>query len=159
MIFFDASAIVKAYVAEIGSIEVRSTITELQGSLYLTPHVVLEVLSAFAKKWRTNQVNEPVYRTARTMFLKDLGSLNLLEVEEALFAAANDLIDQHRHVAAGAMDVLHIASALHLQAVWPHEPVIVASSDRAFLSLARATGLPTFDPETESFTSLQARLG
>jgi len=37
--------------------------------------------------------------------------------------------------------------------------VIVASSDRAFLSLARATGLPTFDPETESFNQLQARLG
>jgi hypothetical protein len=37
--------------------------------------------------------------------------------------------------------------------------VIVASSDRAFLSLARAAGLSTFDPENESFGDLQARLG
>ena len=57
------------------------------------------------------------------------------------------------------MDVLHVASALQLQAAWPDEAVIVASSDHAFLSLARAVGLPTFDPETESFTQLQARLG
>jgi predicted nucleic acid-binding protein len=159
MIFFDASAIVKAYVAEVGSAEVRSTIAGLQGSLYLTPHVVLEVLSAFAKKLRANRVNRRAYRTARTTFLSELGSLNLLEVGETVFAAANDLIDQHRRVSAGALDVLHVSSALHLQTLWPQESVIVASSDRAFLSLVRAAGLPTFDPETESFGQLQARLG
>lgn len=159
MIFFDASAIVKAYVVEIGSSEVRSTIAGLRGSLYLTPHVVLEVLSAFAKKLRANHVNKRAYRAARTTFLSELALLNVLEVEETVFTAANDLIDRHRRASAGAMDVLHVASALHLQSLWPHEAVIVASSDRAFLSLARATGLPTFDPENESFTQLQARLG
>jgi predicted nucleic acid-binding protein len=159
MIFFDASVVVKAYVVETGSNEVRSTIAELQGSLYLTPHVVLEVLSAFVKKLRANHVNRRVYRAARTTFLSELSSLNLLEVEEAVFTAANELIDRHRRVAVGAMDVLHIASALQLQAASPHESVIVASSDHAFLSLARAAGLPTFDPERESFGELQARLG
>jgi predicted nucleic acid-binding protein len=159
MIFLDASAIVKAYVVEAGSTEVRSALTELQGRLYLTPHVVIEVLSAFAKKLRTHHINRRRYRAARATFLSEVGSLNVLEVEGVVFTAASDLIDQHRHVAAGAMDVLHVTSALQLQAALPGESVIVASSDRAFLSLARATGLPTFDPETESFRQLQARLG
>ena len=159
MIFFDTSVVVKAYVMENGSDEVRATFVELKGSLYLTPHVVLEVLSAFAKKMRSDQLNEGVYRAVRRAFLAELSTLNVLPLELEVFTAAGELIDRHRSVAAGAMDVLHVASALHLQATWPQEPVIVASSDRAFLSLARATGLRTFDPETESFSQLQARLG
>jgi predicted nucleic acid-binding protein len=159
MLFFDASAVVKAYVTEIGSDEVRATLVQLKGSLYLTPHVVLEVLSAFAKKMRTDQLNKGVYRAVRRAFLTELSALNVLPVEAEVFTAAGDLIDRHPRVGAGAMDILHVASALQLQAAWPHESVVVASSDHAFLSPARATGLRTFDPETESFSQLQARLG
>jgi len=159
MIFFDASAVVKAYVTETGSAEVRATLVALKGSLYLTPHVVLEVLSAFAKKMRTDQLKRGVYRAVPRAFPTELSTLNVLPVETEVFTVAGDLIDRHQRVAAGAMDILHVASALQLQAAWPDEDVIVASSDRAFLSLARATGLPTFDPETESFAQLQARLG
>jgi predicted nucleic acid-binding protein len=159
MIFLDASAIVKAYVAEIGSIEVRSTLNESQGSLYLTPHVVIEVLSAFAKKLRTHNMKRRTYRAARATFFNELAAMNLLDVERTVFTTANQLVDQHWDVAAGAMDVLHVASALELQALWPHETVIVASADHAFLSLAQAVGLPTFNPEIELFGDLQARLG
>lgn len=159
MIFFDASAVVKAYVTENGSDEVRATLVALKGSLYLTPHVVLEVLSAFAKKLRTDQLTTGVYRAVRRAFLTEVSALNVLPVEVEVFTEAGDLIDRHPRVAAGAMDILHVASALQLQGAWPDETVIVASSDRAFLSIARAVGLPTFDPETETFGQLQARLG
>jgi len=159
MIFLDASAIVKAYVAEIGSIEARSTLDELRGRLYLTPHIVIEVLSVFAKKLRANKVKRRGYRAARSAFFNELASLNLLDVDDAVFTTANHLVDVHWRVAAGAMDIIHVASALQLQATLSPDPVIVASSDRAFLTLARAAGLPTFDPENESFGDLQARLG
>jgi hypothetical protein len=52
------------------------------------------------------------------------------------------------------MDVLHVASALHLQATLRSVSVVVASSDHGFLSLARAAGLRTFDPETATFATL-----
>jgi len=159
MIFFDTSAVVKAYVTENGSDEVRAMVAALKGSLYLTPHVVLEVLSAFAKKMRSDELTKGVYRVVRRAFLSELSTLNVLPVEAEVFTAAGDLIDRHRRIAAGAMDILHIASALQLQATLPHKPLIVTSSDRAFLSAARAAGLPTFDPENESFSTLQARLG
>jgi predicted nucleic acid-binding protein len=158
MIFLDASAVVKAYLTETGSSEVRSTIDTLEGSLYLTPHVVLEVLSAFAKKLRANEVDRRVYRAARNAFLAELGLLTVLDVEPRLFAAAQALVDRHRRLAVGAMDLLHVASALRLQSMIRRKSVIVASSDHAFLALARATGLRTFDPETESFGELRARL-
>lgn len=159
MIFFDASAVVKAYVRENGSDEVRATLLALKGSLYLTPHVVLEVLSTFAKKMRSNELSRVVYRAVRRAFLAELSALTVLPMETEVFTAAGELIDRHRRVAAGAMDVLHVACALQLQSTLKHRSVIVASSDHAFLSLARAAGLPTFDPETESFGALQARLG
>jgi predicted nucleic acid-binding protein len=159
MIFFDASAVVKAYVTENGSDEIRATFMALKGSLYLTPHVVLEVLSAFAKKLRSNELNRGVYRAVRRAFLTELSTLTVLPVETEVFTAAGELIDRHRRVAAGAMDVLHVACALQLQSTQERRSVIVASSDHAFLSLARTVGLPTFNPEAESFSELQARLG
>lgn len=158
MIFLDASAVVKAYVTEIGSAEVRSTIATLRGILYLTPHVVLEVLSAFAKKLRSNAVDQRVYRAARIEFIEDLTSIHVFDVERAVFQLANRLVDNHWRIGVSALDVLHVASALDLQSAWPDDPVVVASSDHAFLALARATGLRTFDPETESFGELRARL-
>jgi predicted nucleic acid-binding protein len=158
MIFLDASAIIKAYLTEIGSAEVRMSIETLRGGLCLTPHVVLEVLSAFAKMLRTNQMDRRLYRSARIAFIDDLASLHVFDVERAVFQLANRLVDSHRRVGVSAMDVLHVASALDLQAAWPNDTVIVASSDHAFLALARATGLRTFDPETESFGELRARL-
>jgi predicted nucleic acid-binding protein len=159
MIFFDASAVVKAYLTENGSGEVRATLLGLKGRLYLTSLVVLEVLGTFAKHRRSREVDRRGYRNARRAFLAELAALHVLAVENPVYGVANDLVDRHWRVAAGSMDALHIASALQLRALWPHELVIVASSDHAFLSLARAAGLPTFDPETESFSELQSRLG
>jgi len=160
MIFFDASAIAKAYLTENGSTEIRLAILEMEGRLYLTRHVVLEVLSAFAKMLRRGELNRSLYRGARRAFLAEVNTLNVLEVESPVFIAANALVDHHRRIAAGAMDVLHVATALRLQSTTSsRRPVVVASSDHAFLSLARAAGLPTFDPETESFNQFRARLG
>ena len=62
------------------------------------------------------------------------------------FAAGYALAAQH--IGAGAMDVLHVSSALRLQAEIRTRSLIVASSDRGFLALARAVGLRTLDPET-----------
>lgn len=158
MIFLDASAAVKAYVTEKGSGEIRSAISDVPDLLYLTPHVVLEVLSTLAKQRRGRKVDGRTYRRARKTFLAELPGLHLLPVDPPAFGFAGDLIDRHRHVAIGAMDALHLACALDMQTAWPQEKVIIASSDHALLSLARATGLRTFDPETESYSSLRSRL-
>lgn len=155
MIFFDSSAVVKAFAVEPGSPMVHASIARLGGRLYLTHAVALEVLGTLAKKRRANLLTNAEYRVARTQFLQALrGALNLLEVRLADFADGYELVDRHRQIGAGAMDVLHVASALRLQAANRSEPLVVASSDRAFLSLANAVGLRTFDPETATLANL-----
>ena len=155
MIFFDTSAIVKAYVNERGSPLVHAAIARMKGRLYLTVAVALEVLSTLARQRRAGDLTQAGYRSARTEFLQALGgSLKLLEVHLTEFATGYELVDRHRQIGAGAMDVLHVASALRLQAANQGELLLVASSDHGFLSFARAVGLRTFDPETANLAAL-----
>jgi predicted nucleic acid-binding protein len=155
MIFFDASAVVKAFTVEHGSPLVHASIARMQGRLYLTSAVALEVLGTLAKKRRADMLTQAEYRAARAKFLQSLGgALNLLDVHLADFTAGYELVDRHRQIGAGAMDVLHIVSALRLQAANQGQSLVVASSDHGFRSLAHAVGLRTFDPETANLATL-----
>jgi len=155
MIFFDASAIVKAYVNEVGTPMVHAALAHNDGGRYLTPAVVLEVLSTLAKRRRGNTLSRSEYRAARKKFISALGdSFRVLELHGAEFVAAYELAHRHRRVSAGPSDVLHVASALRLQGAIRGRAVIVASSDRGFLSVARAEGLRTYNPETANLQML-----
>ncbi|HKP74333.1 MAG TPA: type II toxin-antitoxin system VapC family toxin [Longimicrobiaceae bacterium] len=156
MIFLDASVVVKAYVPEQGSSAVRGAIARLRGKLYLTRAVVLEVLGAFAKKRRKDEITLDEYSAAREAFLTELqAQFEVLELDEADYAAAFRMLDVYHHTGVSPLDVLHLACALHLRAE-SAASVTVASSDGALLSVARTAGLTTFDPETQPFGTLLA---
>ena len=156
MIFLDASAVVKAYVPEPGSPVIRGAIARLRGKLYLTRAVALEVLGAFAKKRRKDELTREEYKVAREAFLTELqAEFEVLELAEADFAAAFRMLDVYHHSGVSPLDVLHLACALHLRAE-SAASVTVASSDGALLAVARAAGLATFDPETEHISALLA---
>lgn len=157
MIFFDASAAVKAYVPEPGSASVHGAISRLKGKHYLTSAVALEVLGTLAKKWRMGALTRSEYGTARATFLNQLGvTFKLSDLREVDFTTAYELADRYRHVGAGPLDILHVASAMRLQSTSPAVTVTIASSDVAFLGVARDAGFPTFDPELEPFNNLLA---
>lgn len=156
MIFLDASALVKAYVREPGSPSVHGAIARLKGQLCLSRAVALEVLSTFARKHRRDEITRGEYRAARAVFLQELEvKFKLLELCERDFVAAFALADLYRRAGVGPFDVLHLASALHLQAETT-DPVAVASSDGPFLAAARSAGLQTFDPEKQPLGALIA---
>jgi predicted nucleic acid-binding protein len=157
MIFFDASAIFKAYVPEPGSSSVHGAIARMKGSLYLTRAVALEALATFAKKRRRDELTNGEYRAAHDSFLRELEvTFKLFELREADFGTAFKLVDVYRRFGAGPLDLLHITTALQLRAT-SAGTVTVASSDGPFLAVARAAGLPTFDPETQPLSALLAK--
>jgi predicted nucleic acid-binding protein len=157
MLFLDASAIVKAYVPEPGSPSVHGAIARMKGKLYLTRAVALEALATFAKKHRKDELTKREYSVARDSFLRALEvTFKLFELGKEDFDTAFKLVDLYRGVGVGPMDVLHIATALRLQAK-SADPITVASSDGPFLAVARAAGLPTFDPETQPLNALIGR--
>lgn len=156
MIFFDASALVKAYVREAGSPSVHGAIARHPGKLCLTRAVALEVLSTFARKHRRDELTRAQYRNARESFLEEMEvKFKLLELSEADFVAAFTFVDTYRRAGGSPMDVLHIVTALQLDAEIDSQ-VAVASSDGPFLAVARAAGLPTFDPETQPLSTLMS---
>lgn len=156
MIFFDASAIVKAYVPEPGSPSVHGAIARMRGKLYLTRAVALEALGTFAKKRRRDELTQAEYRAAHDSFLHELEvTFKVCELRDTEFATAFKLVDAYRNAGIGPIDVLHIASALRLSAESAN-PVTVASSDGPFLVVARAAGLTTFNPETQPLSALLA---
>lgn len=159
MIFLDASALVKAYVNEDGSQIVEGMLVRFKGEIFLTGLVALEVLATLGKRLRTRKLARRDYASARALFLHQLQSImNIVEVSEAMVRSAWTLADTHRTLATGAMDLLHVASAIDVEKRPLHSGLVVASSDHALLDLARANHLSTFNPEREPLGALLARV-
>ena len=161
MIFLDANAVVKGYVYEQGSASMRATLARLRGKLVVSPLVVVEVLSTFAKQRRARMIPREAYLSARAKFLQEYpGLFSIIPLSEAVLESARRMVHQHQMIGAGAMDVLHVASALEVQARFRGAvQLVMASSDRGLLALARAAGLGTFDPENEPLGALLSKVG
>jgi predicted nucleic acid-binding protein len=161
MIFLDASAAVKGYLTEEGSASIEAAQRRLSGRIVVTAHVALEVVTTFAKRLRTSTIRRTVYRSALGRFLGDYSArFFVAPVEDRAFQRAFGLAEAHRGLSVGAMDVLHVASALEFQSrLGGGKPLVMASSDRGLLSLARAAGLSTFNPEMEPLGALLSKVG
>jgi predicted nucleic acid-binding protein len=157
MIFLDASAAVKAYVSEPGSPTVHATLARRRGRLVLSRLVVVEVLATLAKRQRAGMLSKQAYQRLREQFIRDVLSFCVIvQPPDEVFDDASSLVNRHHSFAVGGADVVHVASALTLQAKAGRNGVTMVSSDRGLLMLARAVGLNTFDPETQPLAALLA---
>jgi predicted nucleic acid-binding protein len=156
MLFWDTSALVKAYSVEPGTPCVLGAIQATRGGgSVLTELVVLEVLTALAKHCRTKNLTKQAYRTAITELTRDYQrAFDVVEVDGPIRHHAFELARRYRAAALGAMDLLHLATALGAERVRPHEPLVFATSDAPLQTAARAEGLRTFNPETDSLSKL-----
>lgn len=157
MIFLDASAAVKAYVSEQGSSTVHATLARRRGRLVLSRLVIVEVLTTLAKRRRAGMISRAAYHRLREQFIHDVMSYCLVvQLPDEVFDHASALVNRHHSIGVGGADVVHVASALTLQAQAGRNGVTIVSSDRGLLKLARAAGLNTFDPETQPLATLLA---
>lgn len=155
MLFWDTSALVKAYSKEpgtptvLGALKIRST----HGSL--SDLVAVEIYSVLAKHLRVGRLSKAEYRAAVTDFTGDYPrAFEVVEVEPRMRRAAFELAHTYRASGLGAMDLLHLASVIHIDRHRPPEPVVFATSDAALQTAAAAQGLRTFNPETDPLSKL-----
>jgi len=156
MLFWDTSALVKAYSSEPGTPCVLGAIqvTRGRGSV-LTELVVLEVLTALAKHCRAKNLTKQAYRTAITEFTRDYSAaFDVVEVDGPIRQHAFELARRYRDFSLGAMDLLHLATALNAVHVRRPEPLVFATSDAPLQTAAAAEGLRTFNPETDALSKL-----
>ena len=156
MLFWDTSALVKAYSTEAGSPCVLGAFNATRGrGALLTELVVLEVFTVLAKHWRAKNLTKHEYTNAITELTRDYSAaFDVVEVGGSIRQSAFELARRYRDSALGAMDLLHLATALDAARLGRPEPLVFATSDAALQTAAAAEGLRTFNPETDPLSKL-----
>ncbi|MSQ51291.1 MAG: PIN domain-containing protein [Betaproteobacteria bacterium] len=139
IVYLDASAIVKRYVAEPGSAEVEALIGEAHavGTAVVSR---AEVSAALGKAARVGLVTREAARKALQAFTSDWQHLIRLQVGEPLTARAAALAWEH---GLRGYDAVHLATAL----IWREmldEAVTVATYDRELWRASRVSGLASW---------------
>jgi predicted nucleic acid-binding protein len=156
LVFFDSSALVKAYVEEEGTGVVIGAFGRMMGRLYISEFVALEVLTSLRTVFR--DASRGMWNEVLHEFREDCASaFNMVEVGPRVLGRATNLVLDHRRARARSMDVLHLATALQLQATHPAEPVTMVTSDQDLAALCRECGLRTFDPSREPLAALPVK--
>lgn len=134
--YLDASALVKRYVAEAGSVEVGGLIGQavVVGTAVISR---VEVVAALAKAVRMKLVPHNEAASALQVFNAEWVDLVRLQMTETLVIRAVSLAWDYR---LRGYDAVHLASALFWQDTLG-EPVTLASYDRQLWEAAKTTGL------------------
>ncbi len=133
ILYLDTSSLVKLYVEEPGSTDVRSLVDEAEvvaASVVAYP----EARAALALRRRERSLTPQAYRRARSALDDDWPRLLTLEVSSPLARKAGELAERHR---LRGFDALHLATYLAVAREFSGEEVRFSSADRALERAAR----------------------
>lgn len=137
ILYLDTSALVKLYVAETGSGEVRKKLRQADHAA--TSRVAYpEARSALARRRREGAISSAGLQRAVSALDRDMGSLVIVELNESVARRAGELAERH---ALRGFDAIHLASALELGLLTGSPPVFIAFDERQALAAA-AEGIP-----------------
>ena len=136
IVYLDASALVKRYVAEIGSVEVDGLIARADavGTSVISR---AEVAAALGKAARTGTLSRDEAQAALQVFYTQWPDLVRLQLTEVVLAQAGALAWDH---GLRGYDAVHLAVARFWQSSLG-EPVILAAFDRQLWQAGAAVGL------------------
>lgn len=146
--FFDTSAFVKFYHAEVGTPRVTAIFEEQGRAVRISNIGLLEVQSAFALKVRTAAIDRQLAGRQRAALMLDIasGAVEVYSLTDVHFKDAERLIGKHGFAhRLRTLDALQLAVALDLadQALLDH----FVAADRALAEVAALEGLSVIDPE------------
>ncbi len=136
ILYLDASALVKRYVAEVGSAQVSQAIAEasIVGTALITR---AEVAAALARAVRVNALTKDEAEAAIGVFRAEWPDLVRVQVTEVVIARADGLAWEH---GLRGYDAVHLAAA----SLWQDavgEPVTFSTFDRRLWAAAGKVGL------------------
>jgi predicted nucleic acid-binding protein len=146
--FFDTSAAVKHYRAELGTARVDVLLADPGSRHYLSTLGVIELHSVFARLVRAGQITAAEFLRLRGRLLADIASglWQVVQVTPADFQGAQQLLVTHAPTRSlYTMDSIQLAVALALHASSPLDAFVCA--DATLVSLAAAEGLIVVNPE------------
>jgi hypothetical protein len=146
--FLDTSALVKRYIAEIGSNWVKViTNPAVSNDLAISQITWVEVLSALSRRQREGSLSADDFNSVFQYFSNDFDTqYRVIEVDKALIQSAGQLVIQYP---LRAYDAVQLASALRLQSIFSqmsNMQLIFLSADNRLLNIAHSQGLVTDNP-------------
>ena len=133
ILYLDTSSLVKLYVEESGSADVRRLVEQAE---IVAASVVAyaEARAALARRKRERSLTLAGFRRAKRAFEADWPRVVALDVPEAMARSAGDLAERHR---LRGFDALHLASYLTVAREFPEEDVRFSSADGALERASR----------------------
>jgi len=139
ILYLDASALVKRYVAEAGSAEVGAVVSQaaIAGTALVSR---AEVAAALGKAVRVNALTQEKALAALQVFRNDWGDLVRIQMTEMVVACADSLAWDH---GLRGYDAVQLASALSWQDALG-EQVTMATFDKHLWAAAESVGLESY---------------
>lgn len=145
MIYLDSSALVKRYLKETGTDVVNSII--LSSKAKATSKLSYpEILSAFARKHRANEMGDGPLHSAINRFESDWPQLYVIEFSDEMLQPIKQVSQKYPLRAA---DTVHLVSALWLRSSTKVDVTFVASDSR-LLEAAQRENLQIVNPLNEA---------
>lgn len=134
ILYLDTSSLIKLYVAEAGSEEVRDLVD--RASVVSTSVVAFpETRSAFARLGREGTLTPEQLASVRSGFLRDWDSFLKIRVLKRVYERAGELTEVH---ALRGFDAIHLASFLEVLGQADGEEVEFSAFDARLAAAARA---------------------
>jgi predicted nucleic acid-binding protein len=145
----DTSALVKYYHPEDGTQKVIRIIEEAGSRHYLSRLSLVEMVSAFAGKFRLGQIDAQEFADLRRRFYHDIGQgrFRVIPVTTPRYQAAMQLIAKHFQISLRTLDALQLAVALALS----HQGMIdqFVCADQRLCDTATEEGLSVINPSDQ----------
>jgi len=137
--YFDTSALVKRYVRERGTIEVRRLLRKYR--ILSSSVVPVELLSALTRRHGQKELSGQHYTAILSRIKQDRAFWELVEVTPAVLARAEEMVLRLR---VRALDAIHVASAAIFQDSTGRSALFVTSDERQ-LEAAQKCGLEVIE--------------
>lgn len=119
--YLDSSAAIELYQTEEGSAEVRRIVNEPNSLRFISRLTIVEVLRAFSRRLRAQEISEREFERLRLGFYEDLRRrrMRVKEVTRLHYRSAARLVRQYAPTQAvpllRSLDALHLAVALDIR--------------------------------------------
>lgn len=161
VLFWDASALAKRYVPELG----RQTVAELfllaaADIKIVTTLGYAEVYSILLRRRNRREIREATFRAARTVLRSDIAQgrvLTLLSLTDSAIFAGLSLMDRYN---LNATDASFLALVLQYRDALPSgsPTCLLVAADQRLVAAARGEGLAALNPETVAAADVSAFL-
>ena len=146
--FFDTSALVKAYVPEIGTVWVRSLLDpDASNDIFIVRITSVEMTSAIVRRQRSGSLTSDSEAITLSEFRAQLASdLFVAEITDTIVSQAIQLVERH---GLRAYDALQLSAAVDLRrraATFGLQPPVFVSADNELNAAALSEGLLVENP-------------